>query len=623
MKLRLLWTLFCCCLVIPAIRAEMDTTAINDLNQQALDLAYSEPKKGFEIAQQALDAARRIGFSRGEVRALIRMGIIYDVQSNNKKAIEMYEQSLDLSKKTNDRKGVASNLNNLGLIYWKVNDLNKALNYFFRAYHLFRELKDEFNLASASNNIGLIYEELMLSRKALVWHRYAIRHCLNAKEEYFLYDVYSNIGNAFESLGQVDSSRFYTRKAIEGYRKINNRYGLAISLSNLGLSLNKDKSAEESLPYFKESMAFSKEIESSASYLSAGYNLGSAYKSLHRYKEQMAVLKDVYPIVLDLKPNELGFKVCFDLAQCYYREGNFEKGSELMRQYVHFHSAYYKEMLNKNISEAEKKFEVREERQRSKLLRQRSEFKLKRQADGRFMDNLIWTASLAVLLLAGLLVFFVVRKRNLQRELISQRAVFDATTEERKRISYDLHDHVGSQLSYVVNNLELIQHLDTANERVQRTFTMSQAAMSSLRDTVWALHSEELTMSALSERMENVARKTLESAETVQLSFDGSTSDSVIPQQDTMHIMRIFQEAVHNVVKHASATELIIRIAETEEEWNVHISDNGIGIADDPEKPFHYGLQSMKERAEKIGGILTVSAGIDGGTIVALGWPKK
>lgn len=621
MKLRFLLMSFLFCLTAPVVRAKTDTTTVNNWNQQALDLAYSEPQKAFAIAQKALAEARRLGFTRGEVRALIRMGIVYDVQSNNDKAIDMYEQSLTLAKKTRDTKGIASNYNNLGLIYWKINDLKTALDYLFSAYNMFRRLDDEFDLATTSNNIGLIYEELVFSEKALVWHRKAIVHYRNAHEEECLYDVYSNMGNAFETLHIADSSRFYTLKAIEGYRKTNNRYGLAISLSNLGLTF-KDSSALESIPYFQESMKLSKEIGSPASYLSGGFNLSNAYKILNRYKEQFAVLKDIYPIVLELKPKELGFKVCLELAQCYYREGNIKKGSEMIRQYLKFHAAYYKEVLNKNLSEAEKKFEVREERQRNRLQHQQSVFKLRQQANARFMDNLIWTASLAVLLLAGLLVFFVVRKRNLQRELISQRAVFDATTEERKRISYDLHDHVGSQLSYVVNNLELIRHLDTENERVERTFAMSQAAMSSLRDTVWALHSEELTMRSLSERMENVARKTLEGTENIRLSFEGSVSDNVIPQQDTMHIMRIFQEAVHNVVKHAQATRLTIHVSGSGSEWKVSISDNGIGIAEDPQKPFHYGLQSMKERAEKIGGKLHIAAGANGGTTVELSWKK-
>src|SRR5690606_21195630 len=93
---------------------------------------------------------------------------------------------------------------------------------------------------------------------------------------------------------------------------------------------------------------------------------------------------------------------------------------------------------------------------------------------------------------------------------ITQKSIFNATLEERKRISYDLHDMLGSQLSFVVSNLELMQFSADKNERVEKTFEMSQEAMRSLRDTVWTLHTEEITLEILEERMLNICKKWLE-----------------------------------------------------------------------------------------------------------------
>jgi signal transduction histidine kinase len=89
-----------------------------------------------------------------------------------------------------------------------------------------------------------------------------------------------------------------------------------------------------------------------------------------------------------------------------------------------------------------------------------------------------------------------------------------------------------------------------------------------------------------------------------------------------MHIMRIFQESIHNVYKHARASVLTVNVRETAGEISISVADNGIGISDNPQKPFHYGLQSMKERAAKINGTLTISAKADGGTEVLLTWSK-
>lgn len=617
MKLRTVQTLLYCCIVAMHGFSQADTNTVNKWNQEALDLAYSDPKRAMELSEKALQLSQKLGFSRGEVRALIRKGIVYDVQSKNDLAIDMYQQSLQLAKKTHDQKAIASNLNNLGLIYWKKSELTEALTYFNRAYSMFGELEDEYNMASAANNLGLIYEEMELYRKSLSWCRKGLVHAKRSQDEAIQYDIYSNIGNAYQSLDIQDSSAFYSRKAIEGYRKTGNKYGLAMSLCNLGISLKNDREATESIPLFIESMEIAKEIGNEHSFVSSGINLSQSYYSLKQFDKERDVLLMIYPAALQLKSNELAYKVCYALGKSSIHFGDNEGARRYFEQYEKYHSAYFKGIITKNLAEAEKKFQVRAERQQAAL-------KLKEQEQGRFLDNLIWTSVLIVLFLAGILIFFVIRKRNLQKELINQRSVFEATIEERKRISYDLHDHVGSQLSYVVNNLELIQHADSENERVKRTFNMSQAAMNSLRDTVWALHSEELTMGALAERMENLAKKMLENTTDIALVFHSAVpAEWVIPQHFTMHIMRIFQESIHNVYKHARASVLTVNVRETAGEISISVADNGIGISDDPQKPFHYGLQSMKDRAAKINGTLTISAKAEGGTEVLLTWSKS
>jgi len=595
---------------------QTDTATINKWNDRALDLAYSDPAEGFKVATKSLREARAAHFSRGEVRALIRLGIIYDVQSNDAKAIEMYKLSLALAEKTKDKKGIASNLNNLGLIYYKTNDFSNALKFFNEGYAIFSELKDDQNLGNISNNIGLIHNELGTFNKGLYWFRKAIGHYRRANDTYTINDVYSNIGNTYDSQKQYDSARIYINKAIAGYRRTDNKYGLTITLNNLGLVVGRGNAEAASIPYFEEAMVYSRELKNNYGLVSSGFNLSAAYKASNRFADQLRVLEEIYPLLGKIDSDELGYKVCYDLALSYFRKGDFAEGKLLMDQYRNFHKSYYDQIVNKNIQETEQRFAVKEQRQRS-------EFRFRQQENARFRDNLLWTAGLAGLILIGLLAFFIIRKGNLQKELENQKAVFDATMEERKRISYDLHDHVGSQLSYVVNNLELIRHTDQENDRINRTFNMSQAAMSSLRDTVWALHTEELTVESLSQRMENVARKTTENSEAIQLKFDlRADGEAVLPPQVTMHIMRIFQEAVHNVVKHAHASWLEVIITEQAADFLVKISDNGIGM-ENAAKPFHYGLQSMQDRALKIGGKLTIESAPQKGTTITLYWPKQ
>ena len=81
-------------------------------------------------------------------------------------------------------------------------------------------------------------------------------------------------------------------------------------------------------------------------------------------------------------------------------------------------------------------------------------------------------------------------------------------------------------------------------------------------------------------------------------------------------LYRIAQEALHNIVKHARARNVFIRLVGQERGVILEVCDNGKGF--DPSAPFpgHLGLRSMRERATKIGGTLTIKSAAGQGTCI-------
>lgn len=616
MNKRITLLLFFVLVVGSHLRASIDTNTIVKWNNEALDLAYSNPEQALVVAAKSLKASRDIGFQRGEVRALIRFGIIYDVTAKNQLAIRYYKKSLELSYQSNDQKGIGSNLNNLGLIYYKVSKFQSALNYFHRAYKVFKPLKDHTMLGSVTNNIGLIYDELYQYQTARYWYEKALKHYKSAQEDYLIYDVYGNIGLNYDKIKKYDSAIAYIQKAVNGYRKTNNQYGLCKSLANLALIYRMQKKYDLAIPLFHEAIDSARAFGNSYSEVSGLYNLASCYKYTKNEPKSFELLKEAFPKLHNLKSNELGFKVCLDLALAYLRRNETKTGERIMAQYLNYHTRYYSETMNDDLLFAQQKFRLKEQQQKAA-------FRIKSEKQKRERENFLWAGGLIVIVLGILLIFFIFRKTNLQKELDGQKAIFEATMDERRRISYDLHDHVGSQLSYVVNNLELMRHKDSEDDRINRTYEMSQTAMSSLRDTVWTLRAEEITINHLSQRMENVFLKALENNPEIETEYNDSISSSrILAPPSTMNVMRIFQEAIHNIIKHARATKVSIGLTETENHFELTIHDNGIGLIETEIKPFHYGLVSMKERASKINGTITFSGIKNKGTRVVLAWEK-
>ena len=86
-----------------------------------------------------------------------------------------------------------------------------------------------------------------------------------------------------------------------------------------------------------------------------------------------------------------------------------------------------------------------------------------------------------------------------------------------------------------------------------------------------------------------------------------------------VHLLQIVREAVLNAIKHASATEIAVScVTAPDGNHTVFIRDNGIGIGEPHEPSGHYGLNIMRERAERLSGTLTFSQPSGGGTLVSI-----
>jgi|GEM_PF-1585980 len=623
------------CMILPCrglCYTTADTIQVNAWNDRALELAYSDPQEGLEYVQKSIALSRKSGFSKGEIKALIRRGIIYDVLSKSGKAIQAYEEALALSRLRKYKKGEGSSLNNLGLIYMNRHELSKAMVLFQQALELFTELKDYQLLGNITNNMGIIYQETNRMPLALSFFRQSIAYYLKIGENAVSNDVYSNLSLIYQEdfKENMDSAAYFLQKAIEGQRRVNDLYGLGISYNNMGLLLTNQKRYPEAIQNYKESIALAEKIGNIPMLVSSGYNLSQTYKKQNNWQAQYEILNKIYPLMQKENLTELGFKICHELSRWHYLHGSPEKGTEFSNEYIRYHSIYYNQEATKNLTEIEQKYEVEKKKQENRLLKkdlQLTSLKIRESKQQATIQNLFWAIAVFVLILGAILTFLWLRKKGLQKELEGQKAVFEATNAERRRISFDLHDHVGSQLSFVVSNLEMLTQTGAVQAdqafaaRIERTFKMSQEAIDSLRDTVWALHTTDITFEMLALKMEQFLQKIAGQEEKLQLLFQSVPADNqVLAPQVTMHLFRIYQEAIHNVLKHAQCSELKVLFTEKAGgEMVLSVSDNGIGIGRQTTSPEgHYGLQNMYERAAKIGAACHIGNRESGGTQVEI-----
>lgn len=607
-----------------SVFSQCDTNQINSLNDRIMEVVYETPKKALKLSEENALNAEKCGHFVGQIRAVIRKGIAYDLMNEFNKSIVEYKNALAISKRESYQKGIASCQNNIGLIFWKMGNLNSALKYLQDAESSFKKQADYLNLAFVYNNIGLIYAEKNNFEKGIQMYRKSLRYSRLANNQDQILDVYSNLSNDYLTLEKYDSSLYYAELCLKGYQLNHNKYGEAITLNNMGtifLSIGRN---EEAIDALQRSRNLAKEIGNLQGFASTSLNLASVFSIQKKMDLEEKMLLEALEIAEKIESDELLYKIYLNLIIVQTKQHKTAQLFPFIEKYKKHHAKYTSQILDENITKMETQFEVKEEKERAKIEKQKANEKIEKQALARKYDNIIWISIVSFLFLIGVIIFILNNKANLKKELDKQKSIFQATIEERKRISYDLHDMLGSQLSYVVNNLEMMQLASGQNDRIDKTYEMSQEAMRSLRDTVWTLNTEQITLSVLKERMQNVSRKWLEESG-IQVDFEHQFEDenSLVESNEVLQIMQIYQEAINNIRKHANTKRVKIIFVVSKNEFDLVLMDFGKGMDNLGEKPFHFGLKSMQERAQKLNAVLSFEKNPEGGLCVHLHWENK
>jgi signal transduction histidine kinase len=189
--------------------------------------------------------------------------------------------------------------------------------------------------------------------------------------------------------------------------------------------------------------------------------------------------------------------------------------------------------------------------------------------------------------------------------------------EERQRLARDLHDSVaqtlyGIGLGINTANSYLDNDLARATEALNYALKLTNSGLAEMRALIFELRPVTLEMEGLVVALtKRVAALRVRHSIEVELDLC-SEPDVSFTAKETMY--RIAQEALQNVVKHAHATRLDVRLT-CEPGWlTLEVCDNGSGFDAMAAHPGHLGLQSMRERAESVGGTLDIASATGCGT---------
>ena len=241
----------------------------------------------------------------------------------------------------------------------------------------------------------------------------------------------------------------------------------------------------------------------------------------------------------------------------------------------------------------------------------------------------LWFRILAGLVLLGGLIGTVryVSTRKLRRQ-VRRLEIQSRIQHERERISRDLHDHVGAQLSNILSAVELIrlsarsQQTDRFRHYLDALDGDARLTMSQLRETIWALHQDAVSCEAFMARIRHYVAQQGQYRACPEFHGEDKTDGTVMlsPIQ-ALNLFRIAQEAVTNTLKHANAGHLFCTLlADPPGQVTLLLRDDGTFRPSAPSDSLSgYGLQNMERRVRELGG--TFSLDVTGGTTIRITIP--
>jgi len=210
-------------------------------------------------------------------------------------------------------------------------------------------------------------------------------------------------------------------------------------------------------------------------------------------------------------------------------------------------------------------------------------------------------------------------RRGLAQALITTRE------DTLREISRELHDEFGQVLTAIGSMIKrAARHTDEQSPLradLREIGEVAQTALDSVRGLSQTLHPSILEELGLASTVDWYL-STIERQLGIRVAYEKPDQAQPVDPGVAIHVYRVLQEALSNVARHAGTGEAIVRLAFLKQELRLEVEDHGSGLAARA-GPRGLGLVAMRERAELVGGTLTLSRPPAGGTRVTLTVPLK
>lgn len=557
-----------------------------------------------------------------KARAYSVIGNTWTSQSIFPEALKNYFISLKIRQEINDKSGIAAVYNNIASVYLEEGNYAESLKSNLAALRIREELNDKEGIAASYNNIGNVYDGMHNYEEALKMHFAALKIRLEIDDKNGIANSYSNIGGIYAAQGNNGPALTNILEAVKIREEIGDKQGLATSYINIGNVHRNQSNIPEALKCYAISLKIAEEIGDQLNVVFALTGIGTAYTQQKKFQDAALYLQKA--LVLS---KEIGSKICIrnayeGLAELDSMQGNYKQGWEHYKLFVAYRDSLFNEENTKKTVQSQMQYEFDKKESEIKTAQDKKDVltnaKLYRE---KLVRNFSMAGAVGILIVS-VYMFYNFRKRKKLEGL-------QALSNERLRISRELHDDMGSTLGSIAVYSDVAKNRSLKNENpaevLSKIGTASRELIEKMSDIVWSLNPDSENFEQMQNRMQAFAAMILTSRNiSFEFKIDEQLKDVVLTSQQRKNFFLIFKEAIHNIVKYAQCNNVLVEIAKSSNKISMLIKDDGKGfdaVSFQEGRGGAYngnGLKNMQTRTEEIGGKLLINSSVNTGTSVSL-----
>ncbi|MFC7356747.1 tetratricopeptide repeat protein [Jejudonia soesokkakensis] len=565
-------------------------------------------------------------------------GVLHFYKGDFKGALTNFEKATDLAEKEKNEVDQLRFLNNKALAMSYLGEAEASILVHERAIKLAEKLQDSAALGKSFNNLGLIYEDMKEYEKALEYYQNALIIKENVSSNVDIINSLYNVSSMYKEIGEKNNDTLLYAKAEKGYYDVlklseEANYGKVKLFANTGLAqlATVRGKYQKAIDIYEEVIALA-EKDNDQQTLRVNYlNVGVNYLLLNNLAKAETYLLKAKPLIEEAENPSDQAKLYKNLASLYTDKGEFKVANQYLLQQFELEKSMSSDALQDKISDFEVKYET--EKKEAALATTRANL-AERELEVRQKNMLIFGA-LGLALILGLLGYLFYNQQKLKnRQLIKEGELKTALAkietqnrlqEQRLRISRDLHDNIGAQLTFIISSLDNLKFGFTdmstkLSEKLTGISEFTNQTIYELRDTIWAMNKENITLEDLQIRISNFIEKAKIASDKTHFNFkiaEGVNTHKVLTSVEGMNVYRIIQEAVNNALKYSEATKITVFIAEENGVLTIKITDNGKGF-DHATVEKGNGFNTIQKRAKDLKGKASILSTPGEGTVVSL-----